>query len=308
MRARRSRHRNASATRPRAIWKGSMNRMKLKYAVHSALFLSLSFLAACGGSSSTKTTTTQTVAIAATSGTGQSAADGAAFTAPLVATVTTNGTPTAGVTVTFAAPSSGASGTFASGANTATTDASGKATSAVFSANTTVGGPYTVTATAPGATTSASFSLTNTVGAPVETITATSGSWTECGDQHRICCPLVATVMTGTNSEGGRSSDLHCSIVGRQRHIRRRSEYRDDRRQWQSHFGRIHREQHGGRTLYGRGFGLRRIAPRPTSASATYLERQPQSRQPADRRRPRQSPPRSRRLLRPRFSTAIRTR
>ena len=160
----------------------------------SALFLSLSFLAACGGSSSTKTTTTQTVAITATSGTGQSAADGAAFGAPLVATVTTNGTPTAGVTVTFTAPSSGASGTFAGGANTATTDATGKATSAVFSANATVGGPYTVTATAAGATTPANFSLTNMVGAPA-TITASSGSGQSVQVSTAFPNPLVATVV-----------------------------------------------------------------------------------------------------------------
>jgi hypothetical protein len=171
-----------------------MNRMKLKHAVLSALFLSLSFLAACGGSSSTKTTTTQTVAITATSGTGQSAADGAAFGAPLVATVTTNGTPTAGVTVTFTAPSSGASGTFAGGANTATTDATGKATSAVFRANATVGGPYTVTATAAGATAPANFSLTNMVGAPA-TITATSGSGQSVQASTAFPNPLVATVV-----------------------------------------------------------------------------------------------------------------
>ena len=74
--------------------------------------------------------------------------------------MTTGGTPTSGVTVTFTAPSTGASGTFAGGVNTATTDANGKATSAVFTANSTAGA-YTVTATAPGASTPASFSLTN---------------------------------------------------------------------------------------------------------------------------------------------------
>ena len=194
-RARSSRRdRNAQATRPRHL-KGSMNRMKSKYGVLlSIILLSLSFLAACGGSSSTKTTTTQTVAISATSGTGQSAAVSSQFAAPLVATVTTNGTPTAGVTVTFTAPSSGASGTFAGGVTTATTDASGKATSPVFTANATVGGPYTVTASAPGATASASFSLTNTVGAPA-TITATSGSGQTVLVSTAFPNPLVATVV-----------------------------------------------------------------------------------------------------------------
>src|SRR5260221_14051860 len=54
--------------------------------------------------------------------------------------------PVNGVTVTFTAPTSGASGTFAGGVNTATTNAQGVATAAVFTANGTVGGPYNVTA------------------------------------------------------------------------------------------------------------------------------------------------------------------
>jgi len=125
-------------------------------------------LVACGGSSS-KTTTPPppppTVSIAATSGSSQSAAVSAAFAQPLVATVTTGGTPTKGVTVTFTAPSSGASGTFAGGVNTATTDANGKATSPAFTANSTAG-TYTVTASVSGASTPASFKLTNTAGPP----------------------------------------------------------------------------------------------------------------------------------------------
>ncbi|MGA7637767.1 MAG: hypothetical protein WCB00_12615 [Candidatus Acidiferrales bacterium] len=64
--------------------------------------------------------------------------------------------------MTFTPPATGASGTFAAGANTATTNASGVATSAVFTANATAGGPYTVTATATGIATPADFSLTNT--------------------------------------------------------------------------------------------------------------------------------------------------
>ena len=119
-------------------------------------------LVACSSSSSTPPPPPpKTVLIAATSGSTQSAAVGAAFANPLVATVTTGGTPTSGLTVTFAAPSSGASGTFAGGVNTATTDANGKATSPVFTANSTAGA-YSVTASVSGATTSASFSLTNT--------------------------------------------------------------------------------------------------------------------------------------------------
>ena len=123
-------------------------------------------LVACSSSSSKTPPPPPTVAIAATSGSGQSAAVGTAFTAPLVATVTTGGTPTSGVTVTFTAPASGASGTFSGGTatETKTTDANGVATSDVFTANTTAGA-YSVTASATGASSNASFSLTNN-GAP----------------------------------------------------------------------------------------------------------------------------------------------
>src|SRR5207248_7415536 len=50
---------------------------------------------------------------------------------------------------------------FAGGVNTATTNTSGVATAATFTANGTAGGPYTVTASAPGAASPANFSLTN---------------------------------------------------------------------------------------------------------------------------------------------------
>ena len=57
--------------------------------------LTLAFLTSCSSSSHT-TPPPPTVAIAATSGGGQNAVVGTAFAAPLVATVTTGGTPTAG--------------------------------------------------------------------------------------------------------------------------------------------------------------------------------------------------------------------
>jgi len=54
----------------------------------------------------------------------------------LAATVTdVYGNATPGKTVTFNPPTSGASGTFAGGVNTATTNAQGVATAAVFTAN-----------------------------------------------------------------------------------------------------------------------------------------------------------------------------
>ncbi len=162
------------------------------------IILAIILLLACGGGSHT---TAPTIAITTTSGSGQSAVINAAFAAPLVATVTSNGAPSSGVLVTFAAPSSGASGTFAGGANTATTNASGVATSAVFTANATAGA-YTVTASTSGAASSASFSLTNTT-APTIVITTTSGSPQSAVINAAFAAPLVATVTSnGAPSSG----------------------------------------------------------------------------------------------------------
>ena len=82
--------------------------------------------------------------------------------------------PPSGITVTFAAPGSGASGSFAGGVVTATTNAGGVATAAVFTANGTAGS-YSIMASVSGVGTPASFSLTNTAGAPAS-ITATAGT------------------------------------------------------------------------------------------------------------------------------------
>jgi hypothetical protein len=130
------------------------------------LFVGLGMIAslvACGGSSHKNTTVVNTTpAIAATSGGGQSVTVGTAF-APLVATVTLNGSPSSGASVTFAAPPSGASCTFANNTNTETdpTNASGVAMSSVCTANATAGS-YNVTASTTGASAPASFSLKNT--------------------------------------------------------------------------------------------------------------------------------------------------
>jgi hypothetical protein len=102
------------------------------------------------------------IVITATSGTPQSASVNVAFGAPLVATVVDgNQNPVVGTTVTFEVPATGASGTFAGGVNTATTNASGVATSAAFTANGSVG-TYTVTATVASGAEPANFVLTNT--------------------------------------------------------------------------------------------------------------------------------------------------
>ena len=124
-------------------------------------------LVACSGITS-KTPASPAASIAALSGSGQRAFVGAAFSARLLATVTTGGSPMSGVVVTFTAPASGASGRFAGGVNTAMTDDRGVAASPVFTANATIGS-YAVTAAFSGASTPASFNLANTA-APVSVI------------------------------------------------------------------------------------------------------------------------------------------
>jgi hypothetical protein len=137
--------------------------------------------------------------VAATSGTPQSAPINTAFGAPLVATVTDAGNnPVSGVVVTFTPPASGASGTFAGGVNTATTNASGVATSATFTANSTVGGPYNVVASATGAA-SANFALTNNAGPPAK-VSVTSGSGQSATINTAFAAPLVATVTDAGNN------------------------------------------------------------------------------------------------------------
>jgi|HubBroStandDraft_1064217.scaffolds.fasta_scaffold02602_6 hypothetical protein len=166
-----------------------------------AILLSLSLgviatLVACSSSSKSKTPPPPTIAISATSGSGQSTEIGTAFSKPLAATVTSGGTPSSGVSVTFTAPSSGASGLFATttpaATDTETTNSSGVATSQVFTANTTTGS-YTVTATATGVTTPASFSLSNATGAAAA-IAATSGGGQSANVSTAFTNPLVATV------------------------------------------------------------------------------------------------------------------
>jgi pseudomonalisin len=144
-----------------------------------------------------------TMSIAATSGSGQTAAIGAPFANPLVATVKDSaGNPVSGVNVTFTAPVTGASGGFAGGLNTAVTNSAGVATSAILSANATAG-TYVVAATAPGISTAASFILANAPGAPAS-IVATSGSGQSATIGGPFAKPLVATVKdSGGNAVPG---------------------------------------------------------------------------------------------------------
>src|SRR5207245_2797515 len=137
--------------------------------------------------------------ITATAGTPQSATVNSAFAIQLQATVKDSfNNPVSGVLVTFTAPGSGASGTFAGGANTATTNTSGVATAAVFTANT-VAGAYNVTASVSGVATSANFSLTNLAGAP-SSITASAGTPQSASINTAFATPLQATVKDSFNN------------------------------------------------------------------------------------------------------------
>jgi hypothetical protein len=141
--------------------------------------------------------------ITATSGGGQSATEGTAFTNPLVATVTdSGGNGVSGLTVTFTVPGSGASGTFTT-SNTAVTNGSGVATSNVFTANSTAGA-YAVTANiSPALGTAASFGLINRPGAP-NTISVTTGSGQTAQEGVAFATSLQAIVLdSGSNPVPG---------------------------------------------------------------------------------------------------------
>ncbi len=141
--------------------------------------------------------TSPAIAVVAMSGTPQAHEVNGTFGSPLVAMVTNNGSPAAGVAVTFTAPTTGAGGSFANGkaTNTATTNASGLATAAPFTADGTAG-TYAVNALASGATTPASFTLTNTIGAPA-TIRFTSGNNQSAAIGAMFTSFLVVTVVDG---------------------------------------------------------------------------------------------------------------
>ncbi len=165
---------------------------RLYACILGAISLALVFLTSCNSSNFN----TPTEAIAATSGASQSAAINTAFGSPLVATVTMGGSPVSGAFVVFTAPATGASGTFATSASnteTDTTNASGVATSSVFTANATVGA-NAVTASVAGVTATTTFNLTNTSG-PATSIVATSGSLQDAQISTAFGAPLVATVF-----------------------------------------------------------------------------------------------------------------
>jgi hypothetical protein len=165
--------------------------------------------------------------IAATSGAGQSATVGTAFTNPLAATVTDSyGNTKSGVSVTFSAPSSGASATFASGGNctsnpqtyqcVATTNASGVATSSTFTANANQGA-YNVSATASGGSNpSVNFSETNIGLLHISSLVTgtTSGSTTWSGSITVTVVNSSGTAVNGVSVTGAWSPTSAASPSG----------------------------------------------------------------------------------------------
>jgi hypothetical protein len=165
--------------------------------------------------------------ITATSGGGQSAAVGAAFTNPLTATVTdAYGNTKSGVSVTFGAPSSGASATFASGGSctsnpqtyqcVASTNSSGVATSSTFSANTTQG-TYNVSATAAGGSNpSVNYSETNIGLLHVSSLVtgATVGATTWTGSIIVTVTNSLGAAVTGVAVSGAWSPTSAASPSG----------------------------------------------------------------------------------------------
>ena len=165
--------------------------------------------------------------VSATSGGGQSATAGTAFTNPLVATVSDSyGNPEPGVSVTFGAPSSGASATFASGGSctsnpqtyqcVATTNAGGVATSSAFTAGAGAG-TYTVSATATGGSNpSVNFSETNIGLLHVSSLAtgSTSGTTTWTGSVTVAVTNSAGTTVNGVSVTGAWSPTSAASPSG----------------------------------------------------------------------------------------------
>jgi hypothetical protein len=136
-----------------------MNRNLTNILAFILVSLAFGFLTGCGSSSSTTTPPPPALAITATSGSGQTATVGNAFTNMLVATVTSNGTAASGVAVTFTPVQGSAGQSCTPSAMTVTTASDGTA-SITCTANAAPGG-YSVTAAA-GATATAVFTESNT--------------------------------------------------------------------------------------------------------------------------------------------------
>jgi hypothetical protein len=142
-------------------------------------------------------TTGAPASITASAGNHQTAPVDGTFTNPLQVIVVDSGNnAVSNAMVVFTAPVTGASGTFAdSGSNvtTAITNATGIATSAMFTANG-VAGSDPVVATVSGTSSSASFNLMNLAGT-ASTVTATAGTPQNVIAGKQYAAPLTASVV-----------------------------------------------------------------------------------------------------------------
>jgi len=137
-----------------------MNRKLYASILVAAVCLSFGLLTGCSSSSSTPPPPPTIAIKAVTADATQSTTVSTAFANPLGVTVTSNGSPLNGATVTYTANSSTGGATCTLSATTGTTDANGNVNSVTCTANSTAGS-YTVTATTTNATTPATFNLTN---------------------------------------------------------------------------------------------------------------------------------------------------
>lgn len=176
------------------------------WGVLASIFVALTFATGCSSSSATPPVTQiTTVAVPSTAPAGQNAVISTQFGSPLIAVVSTNGTPVAGVTVTFNAPQPATqmspTGTFAGGgfSASATTDATGTATSPNFTANG-YAGTYIVIASAVGTTSTAQFSMFNTLQPVGVAVSGGTPQSTSIGTQ--FSSQLAVTVTNGGTSVG----------------------------------------------------------------------------------------------------------
>jgi hypothetical protein len=160
--------------------------------------------------------------IAATSGGGQTADTGAAFTNPVTVTVVdADGNPVPGASVTFTAPSNGASATFGTSSTcppsqgatscVATTDNNGVATSSTFTASA-KGGTYKISASTPGAG-QVTFAETDQPDTSISALSTADGSGTAgqigAGDTITVTFsgPIdPSTVCSGWTGTGSQSA------------------------------------------------------------------------------------------------------
>jgi len=191
----------------REIGENNMIR-KAYWGVLASILGALVFATGCSSTSATPPVKqVTTISIPSADPAGQSAVINTKFGSKLVVMVSTNGTPVSGVPVTFTAPTqptpTSPTGTFSSltGGVTAsaTTDATGTATSPDFYANG-FSGTYIVIASTVGTPSTAQFSMFNTLQPQGVAVSGGSPQSTSVGQQFNS--QLSVTVTNGGTSVG----------------------------------------------------------------------------------------------------------